>query len=258
MDEDTSLGRMSELHRRNTLQPPHMRSAYPVEINDERLRSVDSFPDANGSVNDSRRESIQQLTVATSLLSMNTPPAMNTRKRRSSNWSQCDTETPSVLPRKRRSYEFDAEVSLDSSDSRSILSSAERKKRREGSQTTYQRPGPPTPAKHSVKENIATRSSSVIYFFYLLALSPRNDSFFQLSSSPPKSTLKTSTKQGSKSASSPAPANRSSNRVTPASLVKRVQSKLRTNKQSASEVSSHNHCTIRAGQCPITDFYLSI
>ncbi len=164
MDEDTSLGRMSELHRRNTLQPPHMRSAYPVEMNDERLRSVDAFPDANGSVNDSRRESIQQLTVATSLLSMNTPPAMNTRKRRSSNWSQCDTETPSVVPRKRRSYEFDAEVSMDSTDSRSLLSSAERKKRREGSQTTYQRPGPPTPAKHSVKENIATRSSSVIFF----------------------------------------------------------------------------------------------
>ncbi len=67
----------------------------------------------------------------------------------------------------------------------------------------------------------------------------QNPIFFQLSSSPPKATPKTSTKLGSKPASSPAPANRSSNRVTPASLVKRVQSKLRTNKQTASEVLLH-------------------
>ena len=32
---------MSELHRRNTLQPPHMRSAYPTELNDERLKLND-------------------------------------------------------------------------------------------------------------------------------------------------------------------------------------------------------------------------
>ena len=67
-----------------------------------------------------------------------------------------------MLARKRRSYELEADISSDSTDTRSISSSAERKKRRDIGQTTYQRPGPPTPArKTSAKENIST--SSVIY-----------------------------------------------------------------------------------------------
>ena len=170
------MGRISELHRRNTLQPPHMRSAYPAEMNDERLRRIDvapvrnDQPRASSTIVDHPNDTIHQLSSATSRLSMmNTPPAMNTRKRRSSSWNQSDMETPVIQPRKRRSYELaDADMSTDSTDNRSISSSAERRKRRDANQTTYQRPGPPTPAKKSAKENSSTLSVSVIAFFFVL------------------------------------------------------------------------------------------
>ena len=172
--EGSSLRRMSELHRRNTLQPPHMRSAYPTEANDERLRKVNApiiKPQPSTSKLD---ENVQQLSAATSLLSVNTPPAMNTRKRRSSSWNQADSETPVVVQRKRRSFE--ADVSMDVSDTRlSISSSPERRKRREPSQTTYQRPGPPTPARNSLKENISTPSVRIA-FPTLFAFACENES----------------------------------------------------------------------------------
>ena len=90
---------MSELHRRNTLQPPHMRSAYPTELNDERLKLKEG-PLLNVQSDvpslESQNENIQQLSMATSLLSMNTPPAMNNRKRRSSSLNHSEIETPYV------------------------------------------------------------------------------------------------------------------------------------------------------------------
>ena len=158
--EDSST-RVSELLRRNTMQPPHMRSAYPVEMNDERLRQNDMTiydqPKATSSRADNH-DTVHQLSFATSMLSMNTPPAMNTRKRRSSSWNPTDMETPVMQPRKRRSYELDADLSCDSTDTRSISSSAERKKHRDASLTSYSRPGPPTPARNPAKENISTPS----------------------------------------------------------------------------------------------------
>ena len=161
---DSSI-RVSELHRRNTMQPPHMRSAYPAEMNDERLRQSDmtifETPAATSSRADNHNDTLQE---SMSMLSMNTPPAMNTRKRRSSSWSQADMETPVMQPRKRRSRELDvSEVSTDSTDTRlSISSSAERRKHRDASQTSYQRPGPPTPAKNTTKENSSMSTPSVI------------------------------------------------------------------------------------------------
>ena len=173
--DDPSVRRMSELHRRNTLQPPHMRSAYPAEMNDERLRFMDlpiaessktTESDAasicssvmDGATTD---RSVQQLATATSLLSVSTPPAMNTRKRRS--WAEMNETPATAVPAKRRSVEKDR-LSIDSmqSDTRSLASSMSsddrtRTKRRES--TTYQRPGPPTPARgSSMKENITTPS----------------------------------------------------------------------------------------------------
>lgn len=161
--------RVSELHRRNTMQPPHMRSAYPAEMNDERLRQNDMtiYEQSSGtsSAADNHNASLQQLSLATSMLSMSTPPAMNTRKRRSSSWHQNDMETPVMVPRKRRSYEMNADISSDSTDTRSISSSAERRKHRDASQTSYQRPGPPTPARNTTKENTSISTPSVNFFF---------------------------------------------------------------------------------------------
>lgn len=159
--ESSSQRRMSELHRRNTLQPPHMRSAYPTEMNDERLKKTNiALVVIEEPENSTSEDNVHQLTAATSQLSMHTPPAMNTRKRRSSMWNQTDSDTP-VVARKRRSFE--ADMSIETEDSRlSISSSAERKKRREPTQTSYKRPGPPTPARNSSsKENMST--PSVLY-----------------------------------------------------------------------------------------------
>ena len=165
--ESSSQRRMSELHRRNTLQPPHMRSAYPTEMNDERLRKTNinlvvvEEPETSTS-----EDHVQQLARATSQLSMHTPPAMNTRKRRSSLWNQADNDTP-VVARKRRSFE--ADISLETEDSRLSISSnsAERKKRREPTLTSYKRPGPPTPARNSsLKENISTPSVFNFFIFH--------------------------------------------------------------------------------------------
>ena len=96
------------------------------------------------------------------MLSMNTPPAMNTRKRRSSSWNPTDMESPVMRPGKRRSYELDADLFSDSTGTRSISSSAERKKHRGVSLTSYLRPGPPTPARNAVKGNIFTTSVTLI------------------------------------------------------------------------------------------------
>lgn len=151
------------------MQPPHMRSAYPVEMNDERLRQNDltiyEQPLASSSRAGNHHDTLQHLSLATSMLSMNTPPAMNTRKRRSSSWNPTDMETPVMQPRKRRSYELEADLSTDSNDTRSISSSAERKKHRDASLTSYTRPGPPTPARNAVKENISTPSVNLPYLF---------------------------------------------------------------------------------------------
>nr|CAH0104580.1 unnamed protein product [Daphnia galeata] len=213
--EDSST-RVSELLRRNTMQPPHMRSAYPVEMNDERLRQNDMTiydqPKATSSRADNH-DTVQQLSFATSMLSMNTPPAMNTRKRRSSSWNPTDMETPVMQPRKRRSYELDADLSCDSTDTRSISSSAERKKHRDASLTSYSRPGPPTPARNPAKENISTPS---------------------IASSPPKATsTKASTKAGSKR-TSPAHGTKNSKLTPVSSLVRKVHAKFRSNIQSSS------------------------
>lgn len=152
------------------MQPPHMRSAYPAEMNDERLRQNDMTIYEQSSVTsskaDNQNESLQQLSLATSRLSMHTPPAMNTRKRRSSSWNQSEMETPTMLPRKRRSHELDADMSSDSNDTRSFANSAERKKHRDASQTSYQRPGPPTPSRNAPKENMSTPSVIKNSFFY--------------------------------------------------------------------------------------------
>lgn len=131
-----------------------MRSAYPAEINDERLRCSELPTSEPKPKIENLNDSVNQLSEATSMLSMQTPPAMNTRKRRSSSWNTSEIETPVLQPSKRRSQD-DADMSTDSghSTNRSILSSAERRKHRDASQTTYQRPGPPTPAKNPLKEN---------------------------------------------------------------------------------------------------------
>ncbi|XP_057368948.2 golgin subfamily A member 4-like isoform X2 [Daphnia carinata] len=214
--EDSST-RVSELLRRNTMQPPHMRSAYPAEMNDERLRQSDltifEQPLASSSRAGNHHDTVQHLSLATSMLSMNTPPAMNTRKRRSSSWNPTDMETPVMQPRKRRSYELEADLSTDSNDTRSISSSAERKKHRDASLTSYTRPGPPTPARNAVKENISTPS---------------------MASSPSKSTSRQSAKVGSKR-TSPTPGAKGSKLTPVGSLVRKVQAKLRSNIQSSSE-----------------------
>jgi hypothetical protein len=115
-----------------------MRSAYPIEMNDERLRQNDMTiydqPKATSSRADNH-DTLQQLSFATSMLSMNTPPAMNTRKRRSSSWNPTEMETPVMQPRKRRSYELDADLSSDFTGASSFPSCVVRKRHQDASLT---------------------------------------------------------------------------------------------------------------------------
>lgn len=139
-------------------------------MNDENLRRVDIVPTqdqstSKDSAQDSHNESMRQLSFSTSLLSVNTPPAYNTRKRTSNAWNESSFETPVNPPRKRRSYELDADLSVDSMDSRNLSNSIESRKRRDVNQTAYKRPGPPTPGRNSLKENVSSSSISVILLF---------------------------------------------------------------------------------------------
>lgn len=138
--------------------PPHMRSAYPAEMNDERLRSsrlaVETKPETKH-----MNDSIDQL-----LQSADHSPPGNKRKRRSG-LCKSDEETTIEQSSKRRSLD-DAIVSnvTGYSTSRITSNSPERRKHRDASQTTYQRPGPPTPAKNLLKESNVILSVIVCSF----------------------------------------------------------------------------------------------
>lgn len=160
--------RMSELHRRNTLQPPHMRSAYPAEMNDERLRRCEA---ACSSTEASPLESTPESAVLEKRMSaMNmesTPPRSMARKRRSFEFSELETPVKSAnMDGTYRRFSNGSDISADSRAS--CGSSAERRKRREPSQTSYQRPGPPTPGRNSTKENISSTALVLMDLFFHL------------------------------------------------------------------------------------------
>merc|ERR1719266_2850074 len=67
-------GRISELARRNTMQPAHLKSSYPAET---QFRPAEEFTDE-----ELRIGNIQKLTDATSNLSVDSP-ALNTRRQSS-------------------------------------------------------------------------------------------------------------------------------------------------------------------------------
>ncbi|RXG67931.1 Nuclear mitotic apparatus protein 1, partial [Armadillidium vulgare] len=136
LDVDCDWRRVSELQRRNSLYPPHMRSAYTAEM---QFQPPAAFTD-----DDLRQEgcavqteNLLDLTEAAEKLDINSPPAFNLRKRKSFS---------------------------DSLSSQSSLSSSGGRKSKRLS-TSYSRPGPPTPAKKgrgNDKENMnkSTVSSS--------------------------------------------------------------------------------------------------
>jgi hypothetical protein len=118
------------------MQPPHMRSAYPIEMNDERLRQNDMTiydqPKANSSRSDANSNSYFSLRQSHYHFFLLTN---NTCERRSSSWNPTDKMTPVMQPRKRRSYELDADLSSDFTGASSFPSCVVRKRHQDASLT---------------------------------------------------------------------------------------------------------------------------
>ncbi|KAK7074709.1 hypothetical protein SK128_019415 [Halocaridina rubra] len=131
---DDQWKRLSELQRRNSLYPPHMRSAYPAEMQFTPLEDFEDDKLRDGCAVEERH--FYNLTAATENLALDSP-AYNLRKRKSFSDSA------------------GSEVSLDSVGSR--------KSKRLS--ISYSRPGPPTPAKKNInkydKENVFDSNTSV-------------------------------------------------------------------------------------------------
>ncbi|XP_064108562.1 golgin subfamily A member 4-like isoform X2 [Macrobrachium nipponense] len=113
--DDAQRKRLSELQRRNSLYPPHMRSAYPAEL---QFASLEDFDDDMLRAGCAVDESLLNLTEATGNMQLDSP-AFNLRKRKS------------------LSDSTNSEVSIDSIGG----------KKNKRLSTSYSRPGPPTPGR---------------------------------------------------------------------------------------------------------------
>merc|ERR1712223_550288 len=180
-----NAGRISELARRNTMQPAHLKSSYPAET---QFRPAEEFTD-----DDLRIGAIQKLTDATSNLSVDSP-ALNTRRQSSIRmnissrkslraestpasatnivWKDSKPATstdgiktppkllkpvafeispavPSgVRPRKRQS--------MTKNDVENSIEAAKRSRK----DLSYSKPGPPTPARRHNRSNNSSLNSS--------------------------------------------------------------------------------------------------
>merc|ERR1712083_655158 len=180
-------GRISELARRNTMQPVHLKSSYPAET---QFRPAEEFTD-----DDLRIGAIQKLTDATSNLSVDSP-ALNTRrqssfrmnissrkslraestpvniiwkddpKKESKAASSADAiKTPPKLP-KPISFDVSPMVppgvrprkrqSMTKNDIENSIEAAKRPRK----ELSYSKPGPPTPARRHNRSNNSGLNSS--------------------------------------------------------------------------------------------------
>ncbi|XP_068214874.1 uncharacterized protein [Palaemon carinicauda] len=130
--DDAQRKRLSELQRRNSLYPPHMRSAYPAEL---QFANIEDFDDDKLRAGCAVDENLLNLTEATGNMQLDSP-AFNLRKRKS------------------LSDSTNSEVSLDSVGG----------KKNKRLSTSYSRPGPPTPGRRNMhkidKENLLDSDTS--------------------------------------------------------------------------------------------------
>ena len=158
-------GRISELARRNTMQPAHLKSSYPCET---QFRPANEFTD-----DDLRNGKIQMLAEATANLSVDSP-ALNTRRQSSirMNIGKKEKSPVTVRPRKietppqpsgLRPRKETPEPQLRPPRKRPSMSSVDVENcdviKRARKELSYSKPGPPTPARKHNRSNTSLNSS---------------------------------------------------------------------------------------------------
>ena len=144
--------RLSELARRNTMVPAHLKSSYPAETQFFKPNEFNDRDLQKGLVKD-----VSLITDKTAELTFDSP-AMNTRTR--ARKPSPDENKPT---RKRRSTTNPSELRFNDSNvsDSSMTSIGSKRTRREQNMVSYSRPGLPTPAKTKGNKSMNSSDTSI-------------------------------------------------------------------------------------------------
>ncbi len=190
-------GRISELARRNSMMPPHLQSSYPAET---QYYKQEAFAD-----DALRRGEIKEVIDKTAKLTFDSP-ASNTRTQSRKRKSEAGADLPPPPPHLQK--RSDRRLSTASSSENVFAGAGGKRPRREASsaslkeekaanhQTSYSRPGVPTPAKgrrHNMDASLNKSNGAAVRANNIYMVCPTNNATSKIS---PKWGFKISPKWG--------------------------------------------------------------